>query len=86
MYFFNDFPMGYMSLMIPQCYPVGFGYILYCCQMRKTLLIRFWCAIQVRKKFPHSWLEGSVTWYGTLCITTHNMVVKAYEYAGNWCI
>ena len=23
--------------------------------------------------FPH-WLEGSVKWYGTLCITTHNMV------------
>ena len=27
-FFFNDFPMGYMSLMISQCYPVGFGYIL----------------------------------------------------------
>ena len=27
--FFYDFPMGYMSLMISQCYPVGFGYILY---------------------------------------------------------
>jgi hypothetical protein len=49
--------MGYMSLMISQCYPVGFGYILYCCQMRKTLLIRFWCAIQVGKKFLH-WLES----------------------------
>jgi hypothetical protein len=47
-----------------------------------SLLIRFWCAIQVGKKFPH-WLEGSVQWYGTLCITitTHNMVVSEYEYA-----
>ena len=27
--FFYDFPMGYMRLMISQCYPVGFGYILY---------------------------------------------------------
>jgi hypothetical protein len=26
--FFYNFPMGYMSLMISQCYPVGFGYIL----------------------------------------------------------
>jgi hypothetical protein len=54
--------MGYMSLMISQCYPVGFGYILYCCRMRLTLLIRFWCAIQVGKKFLHC-LEGSVKWY-----------------------
>jgi hypothetical protein len=72
--------MGYMSLMISQCYPVGFGYILYICRMRKTLLIRFWCAIQVGKKFPH-WLEGSVKWYGTHVPTAHNMVVSAYEFA-----
>ena len=72
--------MGYMSLMISQCYPVGFGYILYCCRMRKTLLIRFWCAIQVGKKFPH-WLEGSVKWYSTLVLTI--WFVSACEYAGN---
>ena len=51
-FYFFCFPMGYMSLTISQCYPVGFGYILYCCRMRKTLLIRFWCAIQVGTEIP----------------------------------
>ena len=71
--FFYDFPMGYdiWVLMISQCYPAGFGYIIYCCRMRKTLLIQFWCAIQVEKKFPH-WLEGSVKRY-----STSNMIALA---------
>ncbi len=63
-HFLNISQWGLWVLMISQCYPVGFGFILYSCRMRKALLIWFWWAIQVGKKFPH-WLEGSVKRYST---------------------
>ena len=46
-YFLNISQWGLWVLVISRCYPVGFGFILYSFRMRMTLLIRFWCAIQV---------------------------------------
>ncbi len=79
-YFLNISQRGLWVLMISQCYPVGFGFILYSCQMRKALLIWFLCAIQVGKKFPH-WLEGSVKQYSTwvLLLATCRWVSKSMQ-------
>ncbi len=77
--FFYDFPMGHMSLMISQCYPVGFGYILYWmvhndddfCPSIFPIGVSgfiFQCAIQdgiLSIGIPY-WLEGSVWFVGCL--------------------
>ncbi len=40
-----------------------------------------WGSIFVQFILKKQILYAAVKWYGTLCTTTHNMVVSAYEFA-----